>query len=41
MDPDPDADPDPAIIVSDFQDVNNNKILKFFYLLLFEGTGTI
>ncbi len=31
---DPDADPDPAIFVSDLQDVN------VFCLLLFEGTFT-
>jgi hypothetical protein len=30
MDPDPDADADPAIFVSDLQDVNK-KILYFFY----------
>jgi hypothetical protein len=34
MDPDLDADPDPAIFVSNLQDVNK----KFFFcLLLFEG----
>jgi hypothetical protein len=32
---DPDADPDPAIFVSDLQDVK-----KKFCLLLFEGTFT-
>jgi hypothetical protein len=35
MDPDSDTDPDPAIFVSDLQDVN-----KVFCLLLFEGTFT-
>ncbi len=37
MDPDagPDANPDPAIFVSDLQDIN-----KIFCLLLFEGTCT-
>jgi hypothetical protein len=44
-DPDPDegADPDadPAIFVSDLQDVNNKKnFLPFFCLLLFEDTFT-
>jgi hypothetical protein len=28
---DPDADPDPAIFVSDLQDINNKKISKFAY----------
>ncbi len=36
MDPDPDADPNPAIFVSDLQGVNK----KFFCLLLFDGTFT-
>ncbi len=37
MDPDadPDANPDPAIFVSELQDIN-----KIFCLLLFEGTFT-
>jgi hypothetical protein len=35
MDSDSDADPDPAIFVSDLQDINK-KI--FFCFLLFEGT---
>jgi hypothetical protein len=34
---DPDADPDPAIFVSDLQDVNKKL---FFCLLLFEGKCT-
>jgi hypothetical protein len=34
---DPDADPDPAIFISDLQDVKK-KFPKFFCLLLFEGT---
>jgi hypothetical protein len=40
MDPDPDADPDPAIFVTDLQDANKKLIFsaKFFCLLLFEGT---
>jgi len=39
---DPDADPDPAIFVSDLYDANKQQIFlkKFFYLLLFEGTFT-
>jgi hypothetical protein len=38
---DPDADPDPAIFVSDLQDVNKNYLFSnFFRLLLFEGTFT-
>jgi hypothetical protein len=36
-DSDPDADPDPAIFVSDLQDVTKKLI---FCLLLFEGTFT-
>jgi hypothetical protein len=36
MDPDPGADPDPVIFVSDLQDVNK----KLFFLLHFEGTLT-
>jgi hypothetical protein len=35
-DPDPDLDPDPAIFVRDLQNAN----IKFFCLLLFEGTFT-
>ncbi len=31
-------DPDPAIFVSDLQDVNNKLFSKFLCLLLFEGT---
>jgi hypothetical protein len=39
MDPDPDADP--AIFVSDLQDVNKKQIFENnFLLLLFEGTFT-
>jgi len=34
MDPDPEADPDPAFFLSDLQEVNK----VFFCLLLFEGT---
>jgi hypothetical protein len=39
---DPDADQDPAIFVSDLQDVDKKLIFfpKFFCLLLFEGTFT-
>jgi hypothetical protein len=37
---DPDADPDPVIIVSDLQGVNKQKNFKLFCLLLFEGTFT-
>jgi hypothetical protein len=39
---DPDADPDPAIFVSDLYDANKQQIFlkKFFYLLPFEGTFT-
>jgi hypothetical protein len=36
VDPDPHADPDPAIFVIDLQEAN-----KFFCLLLFEGTRYI
>jgi hypothetical protein len=36
MDQDPDADPNPAIFVSDLQDSNKKKIL----LITFEGTFT-
>jgi hypothetical protein len=36
MEPDPDLDADPAMFVSDLQDV----IKKFFCLLLFKGTFT-
>jgi hypothetical protein len=37
MDPDPDADPDPAIFVIDLKDASKKikKILQFFCLLLF------
>ncbi len=40
---DPDADPDPAIFVSDLQDVNEKKNFSLTFLLitvLFEGTFT-
>jgi hypothetical protein len=39
---DPDADSDPAIFVIDLQDPNEKLffLLKFFCLLLFEGTFT-
>jgi hypothetical protein len=38
---DPDADPDPAIFISDLQDANKQQIYKkFFCLLLFDGTFT-
>ncbi len=38
MDPDPDANPDPAIFIIDLQDANKNKFKKkLFCLLLFEG----
>jgi hypothetical protein len=41
MDPDPDADLDPAIFATDLQDVNKKLVLlKVFCLLLFEGTFT-
>jgi hypothetical protein len=42
MDPDPDADPDPAIFVTDLQGANKKRFFfdKFVYLLLFEGTFT-
>jgi hypothetical protein len=44
MDPDvdPDADPDPAIFVIHLQEANQKLIflMKFFCLLLFEGTFT-
>ncbi len=42
MDLDPDSDPDPAIFVIDLQDANKKIInkIKFFCLLLFEGTFT-
>jgi hypothetical protein len=39
MDPDPEADPDPAIFLSDLQEVKKNYFC-FFCLLLFEGTFT-
>jgi len=35
---DPYPDPDPAIFVSDLQDVNKMFFSKYFSLLLFEGT---
>ncbi len=42
-DPDSDADPDPAIFITDLQ-VNNKKLIKkksfSAYYLLFEGTFT-
>jgi hypothetical protein len=39
MDPDPDADPNPAIFVIDLQHANKkNEFKKIFCLLLFEGT---
>jgi hypothetical protein len=40
MDPDPDADPDPALFVIDLQDANKKLIFckKLFCLLLFEHT---
>jgi hypothetical protein len=37
MDPDPDADADPAVFVTDLQDVNK----KIFFLLLFVDTLTL
>jgi hypothetical protein len=39
---DPDADPDPAIFVSDLQDINNKNYfsLSVFAYYLFEGTFT-
>jgi hypothetical protein len=42
MDPDPDADPDPAIFAIDFQEANKKLFffIKVFCLLLFEGTFT-
>jgi hypothetical protein len=41
MDPDSDADPEPAIFVTDLQDANKKLIfLKVFCLLLFKGTFT-
>ncbi len=36
---DPDADPDPAIFVSDLEDVNK-KFFVVFCLLVFKGTFT-
>jgi hypothetical protein len=36
---DPDADPDPAIFVSDLQDINR-KLFFSICLLVFEGTFT-
>ncbi len=39
MDPDTDADPDPAIFVTDLQDANKKtNFLQFFCLFLFEAT---
>jgi hypothetical protein len=37
---DPDADPDPAIFITDLQDANQKLIFlnKCFCMLLFEGT---
>ncbi len=32
MDPDPDADPDPAIFVSDLQDINKKYFFTFYFL---------
>jgi hypothetical protein len=44
MDPDPDPypDPDPSIFIIDLQDANKKRIffLKFFCIVLFEGTFT-
>jgi hypothetical protein len=41
MDPNPEADTDPAIFVIDLQDAHKKLIFyKFFCLLLFEGTFT-
>jgi hypothetical protein len=41
MDPDPYADPDPSIIIVDFQDANRKLIYKkIFCILLFEGSFT-
>jgi hypothetical protein len=44
MDPDsdPDADPNPSIFIIDLQDANKKRIffLKFFCIVLFEGTFT-
>jgi hypothetical protein len=42
MDPDPVANPDPAIFISDLQDANKKLIFveKFFCILLFEGIFT-
>jgi hypothetical protein len=38
---DPDVDPDPSILIIDFQDAYKKLILKkFFCILLFEGTLT-
>jgi hypothetical protein len=38
---DPDADPDPAIFVTDLPKCQKNLFFKkFFCLLLFEGTST-
>jgi hypothetical protein len=34
-DADPDADPDPAIFVSDLQDANRNLVKKAFLLITF------
>jgi hypothetical protein len=41
MDPDSEADPDPALFVIDLQDEQKANLKKmFFCLLLFEGTIT-
>jgi hypothetical protein len=38
---DPDADPDPALFVSDLQDVSKKKNFSLgFFLIPFEGTFT-
>jgi hypothetical protein len=34
------ADPDPAVFVSDLQDVNKKKLFQVFCLLLFEASFT-
>ncbi len=42
MGPDPDADPDRSIFITDLQDANNKLIffLMLFYIILFECTFT-
>ncbi len=42
MDPDPVADPDPALFIIDLQDANKKLMFfkKFFCILHFEGTFT-